>query len=183
MPLALRPHSSSQTRRSTDAVVLSCDEASPGPVPLPVSVPAVSEVGGTIATGNRLAIPGGTLLPASSFLAMPGGRAGSRFARPGGTTCDFPGEPGCVEVGPVLEICICNPRSNANRRPRMVYNALNLSLLGPLPAPATETASLKRSPAAGDRSPPCCTDIAIRRKNVRNWHLAAIARAAHNICF
>jgi hypothetical protein len=110
--LASRLNSSSQTRRSTDVgVVLSCDEASAAGVAPPVSVSVVSEVGVTVAAGNRLAIPGGGVAPASSFLAMPGGRAGSRFARPGGTIFDLPGEVGCVEVtGPVLEMCICNPR-------------------------------------------------------------------------
>jgi len=79
-------------RRSTVDVVSFCNEAFPVWVPLLVSVPLMSDVGLIVAAGNRLAIPGGGVPPASSFLAMPGGRAGSRFARPGGTICDFPGE-------------------------------------------------------------------------------------------
>ena len=89
-------------------MVLSGDEASAAGAAPPVSVSVVSEVGVAVAAGNRLAIPGGGVPPAASFLAMPGGRAGSRFAIPGGT--DLPWEAGCVEVtGPVLEMCICNP--------------------------------------------------------------------------
>ena len=92
-------------------MVLSGDEASAAGAPPPVSVSVVSEVGVIVAAGNRLAIPGGGVPPAASFLAMPGGRAGSRFARSGGTIFDVPGEAGCVEVtGPVFEMCICNPR-------------------------------------------------------------------------
>ena len=89
-------------------MVLSGEEASAAGAPPPVSVSVASGVGGTIAAGNRLAIPGGGVPPAASFLVMPGGRARSRFARPGGTVFDVAG---CVEVtGPVLEMCICNPR-------------------------------------------------------------------------
>jgi hypothetical protein len=116
LPSAAPPclHSGSQTRRSTDDVVLSGDEACASGVAPPVSVSVVSEVGVTVGTVNRLAIPGGGVPPESSFLAMPGGRARSRFASPGGTIFDLPGEAGCVEVtGPVLEMCICNPPSGA----------------------------------------------------------------------
>jgi hypothetical protein len=97
-------------RRSTIDVVSSCNEAFPACVPLPVSVPLMSDVGVIVAAGNRLAIPGGGAPPASSVFAMPGGRAGSRFARPGGMICDLPGEVGGIEVtGPVIEMCICTP--------------------------------------------------------------------------
>ena len=73
----------------------------------------VSEVGVptcTVAAGKRLAMPAGAMPPASSFLAMPGGRLRPRPANPGGTTFDLPDEEGCGAVaGKALEMCIVTP--------------------------------------------------------------------------
>src|SRR6266852_3225813 len=92
---------------------LTCEPSGGGAVS-PAAVPVVSGMGVptcAVAAGKRLAMPAGAMPPASSFLAIPGGRSRPRPASPGGTTFDLPDEESCDGVtGTALEMCICRPR-------------------------------------------------------------------------
>jgi hypothetical protein len=71
--------------------------------------------------------------PAANFLAMPGGRLRLRFASPGGTAFDLPGDDcGAAIAGAVLEMCILPPsaRSEYARRVNDASTQLGIALRG-----------------------------------------------------